>query len=178
MGSDQTHRTAKNCLTPNTGASLHRRYPASPVLRAYPPPHDARPIRHRRPVGRPRPRHRASRVACAFLVYMLPPLPRRGNGWSNLAHPSRRISLPRNGSRAGPRIVLFEACSAFTLVAACTLALPPSRGSLTRRLQPCRFLYSCSGASGWSISPGGPLTHWKTPPWHGARQFRTFGPVT
>jgi hypothetical protein len=32
---------------------------------------------------------------------------------------SRRISLPRNGSRVGLRIVLFEACSAFTRVAAC-----------------------------------------------------------
>ena len=31
-----------------------------------------------------------------------------------------------------------------------------------------------SGASGWSSSPGGPLTHWKAPPYHGARQFRTF----
>jgi len=110
--------------------------------------------------GRPRPRHRASRVACAFLVYMLPPLPRRGDGRSHCAHPFRRVSLPRNGSRVGPRIDLFEACSAFTRVAACTLALPPNRGSLTRRLQPCRFLYSCSGASGWSgcrvgLSPTG-----------------------
>ena len=29
-----------------------------------------------------------------------------------------------------------------------------------------------SGASGWSSSPGGPLTHWKAPPYHGARQPR------
>jgi hypothetical protein len=35
---------------------------------------------------------------------------------------SRRISLPRKGGRVGLRIVLFEACSAFTRVAACTLA--------------------------------------------------------
>ena len=39
-------------------------------------------------------------------------------------HPSR-ISLPRYGSRVGLRIVLFEACSAFTRVTACTLALSP-----------------------------------------------------
>src|SRR5437870_7055858 len=38
-----------------------------------------------------------------------------------LTSPSR-ISLPRNGSRVGLRIVLFEACSAFTRVTACTLA--------------------------------------------------------
>src|SRR6516162_5528893 len=33
-----------------------------------------------------------------------------------------RISLPRKGCRVGLRIVLFEACSAFTRVTACTLA--------------------------------------------------------
>src|SRR5690349_293455 len=30
-------------------------------------------------------------------------------------------------------------------------------------------------ASGWSESPGGPCTHWKAPPFHGARRFRPFG---
>jgi hypothetical protein len=29
-------------------------------------------------------------------------------------------------------------------------------------------------ASGWSGLPGGILTHWKAPPYHGARQYRTF----
>jgi hypothetical protein len=29
-------------------------------------------------------------------------------------------------------------------------------------------------ASGWSESPGGPCTHWKAPPFHGARRFRSF----
>ena len=38
---------------------------------------------------------------------------------------SRRINLPRKGCRVGLRIVLFEACSAFTRVTACTLALSP-----------------------------------------------------
>src|ERR1700674_4041297 len=37
----------------------------------------------------------------------------------------RRVSLPRYGSRVGLCIVLFEACSAFTRVTACTLALSP-----------------------------------------------------
>src|SRR5215813_10770859 len=27
-------------------------------------------------------------------------------------------------------------------------------------------------ASGWSESPGGPCTHWKAPPFHGARRQR------
>src|SRR2546421_713756 len=36
-----------------------------------------------------------------------------------------RVNLPRKGHRVGLRIVLFEACSAFTRVTACTLALSP-----------------------------------------------------
>ena len=67
----------------------------------------------------------ASRVACAFLVYMLSPLPRRSDWAYCFAHPPRRVSLPRYGCRIGLRIVLFEACSAFTRVTACTLALSP-----------------------------------------------------
>src|SRR6267154_4067778 len=56
---------------------------------------------------------------------MLPPLP-RCSGWaySSLISPSR-VSLPRKGHRVGLHIVLFEACSAFTRVAACTLARSP-----------------------------------------------------
>jgi hypothetical protein len=29
-------------------------------------------------------------------------------------------------------------------------------------------------ASGWSVWPGGACTHWKAPPWHGARRKRLF----
>ena len=43
---------------------------------------------------------------------------------ASLSSPSR-VSLPRYGSRVGLRIVRFEACSAFTRVTACTLALSP-----------------------------------------------------
>ena len=104
---------------------LHRHYPVSSVLRASPPPQRARPVPHGRPVDHPCSRIGASRVACAFLVYMLPPLP-RCSGWaySWLISPIR-VSLPRKGHRVGLHIVLFEACSAFTRVAACTLARSP-----------------------------------------------------
>jgi hypothetical protein len=58
---------------------------------------------------------------------MLPPLPRRSDwAYSSLNSPSH-ISLPRKGRRVGLRIVLFEACSAFTRVAVCTLARSPIR---------------------------------------------------
>ena len=63
---------------------------------------------------------------------------------------SRRISLPRKGGRVGLRIVLFEACSAFTRVAACTLALSPIRDTLIEGFS--HFVTSMTApiASGWS----------------------------
>jgi len=39
--------------------------------------------------------------------------------------PPTMSAFPENGGRVGPRIVLFEACSAFTRVTACTLATSP-----------------------------------------------------
>jgi hypothetical protein len=66
-----------------------------------------------------------------------------------LIHPSR-ISLPRYGSRVGLHIGLFEACSAFTRVAACTLALSPIRDTLIEGFS--HFVTSMTApiASGWS----------------------------
>ena len=136
--------------------SLRRRYPVSSVLRTSPPPDSALSDRHRSQVGRhDQPRHRASRVACAFLVYVLSPLPRRSDWGYCFAHPPSPISLPRKGRRVGLRIGIFEACSAFTRVTARTPALPPNRGTLTRRLQPFRYLHSCSGCFRLERSPGG-----------------------
>src|SRR6202007_3058249 len=113
-------------LSRTEAPSLPRHYPASAVLRASPPPPCARPVPHGRPVDHPWSRPGASRVARAFLVYVLPPLPRRSD-WasSSLISPSH-VSLPRKGRRVGLRIVLFEACSAFTHVAARTLAPSPN----------------------------------------------------
>ena len=89
-----------------------------------------------------------------------------------LTSPSR-ISLPRYGSQVGLRIVLFEACSAFTRVTACTLALSPIRDTLPEGFS--HFVSSTAApvASGWSGLPGGTCTHWKAPPCHGARHERT-----
>src|SRR3981189_1331631 len=101
----------------------------------------------------------ASRVACAFLVYMLPPLP-RCSGWaySSLISPSR-VSLPRKGHRVGLHIVLFEACSAFTRVAACTLARSPyfvTRYPKASDISspPCLLRLLPAGAvAGWGLHP-------------------------
>jgi hypothetical protein len=40
------------------------------------------------------------------------------------------VSLPQYSGQVDLHIDLFEACSAFTRVAACTLAMPPIRGTL------------------------------------------------
>src|ERR1700682_3958317 len=87
------------------------------------------------------------------------PLPRR-SGWtySSLVSPCR-ISLPRKGCRVGLRVVLFEACSAFTHVAACTLARSPIRDPLSEGFS--HFVTSmtapvASGGSeiaGWAFHP-------------------------
>src|SRR6185437_12524062 len=105
---------------------------------------------------------------------MLPPLPRY-SGWaySSLISPSR-VSLPRKGRRVGLHIDIFEACSAFTRVAACTLALSPIRDTLIEGFS--HFVASMTApiASGWSESPGGTYTHWKAPPCHGAPPLPSF----
>src|SRR5271154_2716872 len=104
---------------------------------------------------------------------MLSPLPRR-SGWAYcFAHSPIRVSLPRYGRRVGLRIVLFEACSAFTRVTACTLALSPIRDTLPEGFSHFVTSMTAPVASGWSDLPGGIYTHWKTPPFHGARQVRT-----
>src|SRR5882757_7697161 len=80
---------------------------------------------------------------------MPPPIPRCSSWvYSSLISPSH-FSLPRYGSRVGLHIVLFEACSAFTRVAACKLALPPIRDTLIEGFS--HFVTSMTApiASGW-----------------------------
>src|SRR6202048_2250712 len=101
----------------------------------------------------------ASRVAFAFLVYMLPPLPRCSSwAYSSLISPSR-VSLPRKGHRVGLHIDLFEACSAFTHVAACTLARSPYFVTRYPKASdilspPCLLRLLPAGAvAGWGLHP-------------------------
>ena len=69
------------------------------------------------------------------------------------------ISLPRYDGQAGPHIVLFEVCTVFTCVAACTLALSPIRDTLIEGFS--HFVASmtapiASGGSefaGWDLHP-------------------------
>src|SRR5713226_5147403 len=81
---------------------------------------------------------------------MLPPLPRRSVWACRFAQSPSRISLPRKGCRVGLRIVLFEACSAFTRVTACTLALSPIRDTLSEGFSYFVTSIAAPAASGWS----------------------------
>src|SRR3954453_19864324 len=93
---------------------------------------------------------------------MPPPVP-RCSGWasSSLISPDR-ISLPRYGGRVGLHIDLFGACSAFTRVAACTLAQSPIV-TANRRLQPFRYLHDCSDCFRLERIAGGGLHPLETP---------------
>ena len=83
---------------------------------------------------------------------MLSPLPRR-SGWAyHFARSPRRVSLPRKGCRVGLRIVLFEACSAFTRVTACTLALSPIRDTHSEGFSYFVTSIAAPVASGWSVA--------------------------
>ncbi len=148
------------------------------MLGARPPaqPHSGvvveRPVRF--PVGRPRPHLGASRVACAFLVYMLLPL-RRCNAWaySSLIHPDLS---------ACPERVVGSACaSSISRLARHSLALRPAharcRQCVTRHTEGfSHFVTSMTApvASGWSDGRVGLAPTGKAPPYHGAHPKRTF----
>src|ERR1700675_4671180 len=105
---------------------------------------------------------------------MLPPLPRCSSwAYSSLIHPAVS-AFPERG--------VGSACtSSFSGLAQRSLTLRPahSRGHLfvTRYPKasdisspPCLLRLLPAGA----ISPGGPCTHWKAPPCHGAPPIQTF----
>jgi hypothetical protein len=139
--------------------SLHRRYPASPVLRAPPSPCTARPVPRGRPVGRSsRPRHRASRVASVFL---------RRHGIANISADRQGASvarfpyhdsLLRTQDRIGVRIERFGTCSGFTHVMACQLAKSPMATLYIEGFS--RFVTSTTApiTTGWSDSCRAGLT--------------------
>src|ERR1700730_3979164 len=89
---------------------------------------------------------------------MPPPLP-RCSGWAYSSLTPSRVSLPRKGHRVGLHIVLFEACSAFTRVAACTLARSPyfvTRYPKASDISspPCLLRLLPAGAGvGWGLQP-------------------------
>src|SRR3974390_1406306 len=83
---------------------------------------------------------------------MLSPLPRRSGWVVDFARYPSHVSLPRKGCRVGLRIVLFEACSAFTRVTACTLALLPMRDTHSEGFSYFVPAIAAPAASGWSVA--------------------------
>ena len=124
--------------------SLHRHYPASP------PPQGARPVPHGHPVGHPCPRLGVSRVAYAFLVYMLSPLPRR-SGWPySFAHSPQPYQPSPKGLSGRPAHRPFRDLLSVHFVAACTLALPPIRDTHSEGFSYFVTSIAAPAASGWS----------------------------
>ncbi len=137
---------------------LRRRYPASQVLRACPPPHTARPGPHGLPVGGSPPPLGLPVLRRISLYACLRHYPGGTVGCSRCLLPQRRRPSPF-ASRVGSRITLFEACSAFTHVSAHILAESPG-DPLHRRLRRCRYLRLRSDCFRlWQHLSGGTLTH-------------------
>ena len=134
QGSYQAHRQSpfrrRFLRPPSTEApSFHRSYPASSVLRASPSSQSARPVSRELPVD-PHCDHRWDFPCCVWST--LPACrryyPGRSDGICSLVRFHQLRPSPKPG-RVGSCISLFEACSAFTKVTACTLAKSPLRPS-------------------------------------------------
>jgi hypothetical protein len=78
------------------------------------------------------------------------PLPVIGISLYSVVEHDTGVSLPRYGSRVGLRIGLFEACSAFTRVTACTLARSPSHDMHSEGFSYFVTSIAAPVASGWS----------------------------
>ena len=136
---------------PSTEApSLHRNYPASSVLRASPLSQTARPFSHELPVD-PYRDHRWDFPCCAWST--LPTCRRHYPGRSDGICSLLRFHQLRPSlviGRVGSCVSLFEACSAFTHVTACTLAKSPFTTLYTRGFS--SFVASTAAliATGWS----------------------------
>ena len=153
---------------------LGGRYPASPVLRASPPP--CRPGLPLAGSRLPRARHRQGfPCCCTFHLPCMPtPLPRRKPAGARVAlFPAGRRPSPVS-RRVGSRINRFEACSAFTRVPACMVAEPPKAARLPECFSPCRYLHEPP----WLLPAGATVAGWDSHP-PGKRAFprRTGNPA-
>ena len=119
---------------------LDRRYPASSLLRASPPPRAAEPAPRGVLVVVHVPHRRGFPFCLSIPLSCMPSSLPRWTPWTSVArllHRRRPSPLLR---RVGFHITLFEACSTFTRVTACMLADSP-KGSLSLKcFSPIRYL--------------------------------------
>ena len=138
---------------------LRRRYPASQVLRACPPPHSARTVPHGVPVGVSPPPlglpvlRRISLYIHAVASTPAGPLDARVAGFSNDG------GLPRLSGGSAPALAFSRPAQRSLRVTACILAGSPC-DPLHRRLRRFRYLRHRSGCyrlkqplSGWEFHP-------------------------
>ncbi len=161
---------------PSTEApSLSRRYPASSVLRASPPSQTARPFSRELPVDSPC-NHRWDFPCCVWstLLACRRQYPGRFDGICSLVHFHQLRPSPKSG-RVGSCVSLFEACSAFTHVTACTLAKSPMRPSTPKAsaasLPPPLLRLLPGGANQF---PGGFIPRYGPPPFTAHPITRTY----
>jgi hypothetical protein len=89
-----------------------------------------------------------------------------------VAHLTQLSAFPDNVVGSACTSSFLEDCSAFTHVAARTLARSAICDLLHRMLQTFCYLHDCSGCFRLERLPGGACTHWKAPPCHGAHAKR------
>ena len=132
---------------------LDRHYPASSLLRASPPPRPARPAPRGGPVRACHATDGASRVASIPLLHACRRHYPGGTGRCPRRSLPGRWQPSPNSRRVGFRMSGFEACSAFTRVAARMLAKPPKAARFFGVLQTMSLPPSSAPtATGWSDS--------------------------
>ena len=131
--------------------SLRRHYPASSVVRASPPPRTARPFPRGLSVGACHATAGASRVATIPLFHACRRHYPGGAGRCACRSLLDRWQPSPLFRRVGLRVARFEACSAFTRVAARMVAEPPKAARYTEVLQSKSLPPSTAPiATGWS----------------------------
>ena len=143
------------------GPFLHRHYPASPVLRPYPPPQGAGSVPHDTTVGQ----HRLPATPRGFPCCTQPLFrtcrrhyPGGTVGCSHRSLPQRRRPSPKF-RRVGFRIALIKACSAFTArYGLCARQVPygpstPEASTDSLPPRPFRLLPAGTTFAGWDSHP-------------------------